>query len=228
MALTRSSERANPIKIMKNLLISGAVLSMLAATPVMASANIAESVRSEIETRKAEIKDAQRKIMEVSAKAEVRQEDRKGDNDEDRGDFREGIAKMRAAVAAKVYTATIVRLEKLVLRIESRIEKIKDAGGATTEAQGFVDAAKLNISDAKLRMTAMMSSDLSTTTASTTLKANFEAVKTEAKAARELLTKAKQNLQKAVNALAGTEKLLKINKGKNATSTPATTSPATN
>lgn len=185
-----------------------------------------------IRIKKDEIRDTQEKLREVAQKSsKVRDDDGDDDDDnrpkliDDKGGFRKEIAKVRSIVAAKVYNATIVRLEKLVERIQSRTDKVKAEGGITTTAQGFVDAAKINISDAKAHIVLMQSADISTSTASTTARANFENVKDEAKIAKKLLQDAKQNLQKAVNALARLNKEIKSN---NATSTPATTTPATN
>jgi uncharacterized protein (DUF3084 family) len=173
-------------------------------------------IREAIETKKSQIKDTQEKLREVAQKATTTRKELKDLRADDRG-FKHEIAKMRATVATKVYNATIARLEKLADRIQGRIDKVKANGGVTTEAEGFLATAKTNISDAKAHIVTMQSADISTSTASTTARANFESVKTEAKVARQLLTQAKQNLQKAVNALARLNKEVK-----SATSTPST------
>lgn len=185
-------------------IIPALLLVLVSASPAMAqddSINIKDTVKSEIESKKAEvqnkIKENQQKLKEDRAKKEDRKEEKAG--------FHGEIIKMRASVATKVFDATLERLAKLIERIESRSAKLRTEGMVTTDVDAAVAAAKANIADAKTHITIMNSIDLSTVS-STTAKTNFKRVKSEAKLVREALTKAKQNLQKAVKALAKFEK----------------------
>lgn len=123
-------------------------------------------------------------------------------------EFHADRAKKEVITAGRVLGATADRLDKIVGRISSRLLKIKAAGGNTAAAEVFVNAAKTNLVDARVHISLIASLDLSS--ASTTAEANFQKVKAEAKAARESLHSAHQNLEKALNVIRELEKTIKV------------------
>lgn len=168
------------------------------ATPAFAD------VRSELEIRRAVI-EAQIKTNEARLK-NVRQ-DLTSLGQKSKSEIRFDVAKQRAEIVAKVFDANISRLQKLIQRIESRRSIYVSLGASTTDASSFVTAARANISDATLHLNIIRSLDVSTSTqATSTALTNWNSVKSETKIVRDLLVKAKQNLQKAVNVLAKLEK----------------------
>jgi len=175
-----------------------------------------------LEMKKLEMRKAQGTSTGTSTDArKEKREEVKGEMKEVRQDFRAQEVKMRVRNVTRVFTATVERLEKIVTRIESRITKIKAAGGTTTEAEAFVDAAKVNLATVKTDISAINSIDLSGST--TTAQANFETIKADAQAGRESLTSARQNLEKALASLMKLEKTVKVKENKNATSTATST-----
>ncbi len=138
--------------------------------------------------------------------------------------------RVRITVATKIIDATISRFNTLIDRFNSRIDKLTQAGADTTQAVSFVDAAKANVADAEVQLTSIenLNSSLvnvnatttvsvtASTTASTTMRMEFDQIKSLAKTAREDLTSAKQNLMRALEEIKQIEKGLK----QNATSTP--------
>ena len=135
------------------------------------------------------------RLMEIRSNIEQR----KASSTERRLEMQTNIAKRRVEHVTKVILATIKRLEKIITRIESRIEKIKERGGDTTEAEDFVALAKENLADAKVAVDAFINLDLSGSTA----VENFEMIRAAAAEARENISSAHRNLMMAVRALKG-------------------------
>ncbi len=208
---------------MKRLLIIVPALALISATPFLALAkedatsthpigidaresdgtfNTPKGLpRGEAETRKVEVK----KMVEEK-KAEIKVI---------KGEFRAEKAKGLVARAVDELTRTADRLTKLADRIASRITKVKAAGGDTTKAEVSLAAARADIATARTQITAISSIDLtvSSGTASTTIRANFEKVKTAANAVKATFKSAKTNLELSVSSI----------KGPHATSTATTT-----
>src|SRR3989338_7890237 len=69
-------------------------------------------------------------------------EQRRASTTERRVERRQALAKRRVENVTRAMLATIDRLEKIIVRIESRIEKVKGEGGNTTEVESFVALAK--------------------------------------------------------------------------------------
>lgn len=251
---------------MKKLSIVLGLLLAFAALPAFAEeqGTSVNPTRDDFEARKSEIqekikenkdrlkdsredlkKDLKRVDNEVKkeVKGEVREmkrevkDERREDRKEDRRDNSEhGV---RAQVAIRVFEATIVRLETLVGRIDSRITKLSQLGASTTEATAFVGAAKTSINSAKAHIVLLKSIDLRAgtstatstdiTTEAKTNRPNLDKLKAEVKATREDLTNAKQSLMRAVTAIKKIENLLR-KEGKivpSATSTATTTATST-
>mgnify|MGYP001581121806 CR=1 FL=1 len=185
---------------------------------------IRSDVKAEMEARRASTTlrlEEKRKEMEerrasTTNRIENRREgmlERKASSTERRIEFQQNIAKRQVEHVTKVMLATIERLEKIITRIESRIEKIKENGGETAEAEGFVVLAKGNLLDAEAAVGAFANIELSSDKA----KDNFEKVRTAAREAREHIRLARENLMKAIRSLGS----LKANR--NATSTDEST-----
>ena len=132
---------------------------------------------------------------------EIRQniEQRKASSTERRTDMQIDIAKRKVENVTRVILATIERLEKIILRIESRIVKIKEQGGNTTEVEGFVAVAKENLADARVAVDVFANLDLSGSTA----QENFATVRAAAAEAKKLIRDAHRNLMMAVRSLKG-------------------------
>lgn len=153
-----------------------------------------EELRLNIQKKRAEA-DARREKMRLEAEARRAQIKARS------SDIREDVAKNKAEVTAKVMAVMIERLENLIVRIESRIEKIKARGGDVSEGERLVLAAKTNISDAKAGLAEFASVDLS----GDSIKENFERIRAVAAEIREHLRAARENLIMAVRALSSAE-----------------------
>lgn len=153
-----------------------------------------EAMRLELEAKRADM-DARREAMRVEAEA------KRAEMQARRTEFQREIAMRKAENTARVISATIERLEKIITRIESRIDKVRARGGVTLEAEGYVAAARNNLSDARVSVNAFASIDLSGETA----QDNFERVRAIAAEAREHIRAAHQNLMLAVRTLGSVE-----------------------
>ncbi|MDB5266748.1 MAG: hypothetical protein JWN89_563 [Parcubacteria group bacterium] len=180
-------------------------------------------IKKKIEAKKVEIKN---KIAEIKDHNSSTTEDRKDARSstteavkEKRQEVKQEIKdnrtqtqtermKREVNTATRIITATADRLGLIADRITSRLLKLKTAGGNTTTAEASVTAAKVNLADVKVHVAAITALDLSgsTTTSTTTMKLTMDKMKTEAKAARESLTKARQNLEAALKVIREIEK----------------------
>ena len=153
-----------------------------------------EAMKLELETKRAEM-DARREAKKLEA------ESRRASSTLRRVEFQQEIAKRKVEHTARVILATIERLEKIIVRIESRIAKVKTRGGDTSESEGFVAAAKVNLIDAKAAVNAFATIDLSSEKAAE----NFERIRASAAEAREHVRAARENLMMAVRSLGSVE-----------------------
>lgn len=124
-------------------------------------------------------------------------EERKASSTERRVEMQRGLAKKKAEHVARVLTATVERLEKIITRLESRIAKVKALGGVTAETESFVAEAKSHLSLAKLSIAALSSVDLSLDKA----RDNFERVRVAAAEAKGHIREAHTSLKKAIRSL---------------------------
>ena len=159
-------------------------------TPVRVRAE----VKADIEVRQASTTERRERRHE-EVKTNIAE--RKASSTERRVEMQRGLAKRKAKHVAKVILATIERLEKIIVRIESRIDKVQAQGGSTAEAGGFIALARMNLSDARLEVEAFVNIDLSSDVASE----NFERVRAAAARAREHIRAAHRNLMMAVRSL---------------------------
>lgn len=207
----------------KSVYILATLLVFSYASPALAENSVRDTIESKVAEFQSKIRENQQKIVDArdqfksvasSTKAEVR--DLHREDEGMRMNFKVDIAKHQAEIAGKVFQATLDRMSTLITRIESRIAKIKAAGGDTSPAESSVAAAKADITDAKAHIAIITSTDISGAT--TTAATRFEAVKTEAMSVRKDLIDAKQNLMRAVQSLHG----LGDGEDKSATSTTST------
>ena len=151
-------------------------------------------MRAEIEARRAQA-DERREAARIEAEA------RRAQTQTKRVEFQQAVAKRQVENTARVILATIGRLENIIVRLESRIAKIKARGGLTSESEGFVAAARANLSDARLAVDAFSSIDLSGERA----LENFQRIRAAAAEAREHIRAAHRNLMMAVRSLGSVE-----------------------
>jgi len=159
------------------------------STPVKVRAE----AKAEMEARKAS---STERMAERKAEVQVRQ----ASSTAKRVEMQRGIAKRKAEHTARVLTATVERLEKIITRLESRIAKVKANGGVTTESEGFVAEARTHLSLAKTSIALFASVDLSGDKASE----NFERVRNIAAEVKEHLREAHRSLVQAVVSLGKT------------------------
>ena len=125
-----------------------------------------------------------------------------------RNEIRGEEMKNRVDNTVKMLTANANRFDMIVTRIESRVSKIKSAGGNTTTIEAGLSGVKTSLLSVRSHITTISSIDLSG--ASTTIKANFEQVKTEAKAVKDIFQSVRQALDRIVNDIRVVEKTVKI------------------
>lgn len=126
-------------------------------------------------------------------------EERKVSSTERRIEFQQGIAKRKAEHTARVLTATVERLEKIIIRLESRITKVETAGGTITQARIFVTEAREHLSLARSSITLFASLDLS----GDKVQENFERIRTLASEAKDHIRETHRSLMNAVRTLKG-------------------------
>ena len=98
---------------------------------------------------------------------------------------------------AKTLNATIERLGNIIGRIESRIEKVKSAGGNTVESETAIAEAKKHLQLAKDSMAKLSLVELK----NETLRENFTKVKEAAAEVKTHLREAHREMMKAVRSL---------------------------
>lgn len=111
--------------------------------------------------------------------------------------FQKEIALRQAQNAARVLSATVTRIESIIARIQSRIEKVKAAGGSTTKAESAVTTAKKDLEQAKTDISGLAKVDLTGTTA----QENFAQVRGLAAAAKDQIIATRKVLIEAVSSL---------------------------
>ena len=151
-------------------------------------------VRAEVEARRVQA-DERREAARIEAEAKRAQTQAK------RVEFQQVVAKRQVENTARVILATIERLENIIVRLESRIAKVKARGGVTSESEGFVAAARANLSDAGLAVDAFVSIDLSSERA----LENFQRIRAAAAETREHIRAAHRNLMMAARSLGSVE-----------------------
>lgn len=149
-----------------------------------------EAMKLELESKRAEM-DAKRELKRVEAEA------RRASSTARRIEFQQDIAKRKVEKTTRVILATIERIDKIIIRLESRMAKVKTRGGDIVESERLVALAKTNLTEARAAVEAFTTIDLSSDKAVD----NFERIRTAAAGARELIRRARENLMLSVRAL---------------------------
>ena len=169
-------------KYLISLLLLAFVLGTSSAFATTTPRGTGEQKRAEVETKRAETR-------------------------EKRIEFQKDVAKRKVENTARVISLTIERLEKIIVRVESRIDKVKTSGGATAESKSYVALAKDDLVKAEAVVATFASLDLTSEKA----QENFEKIRTAAGEAREYIRSAHENLMLAVRNLSSKEVNLESN-----------------
>ena len=191
-------------------LLAGLIAVALIATPVFAE-TASVNVKNKIEDRN--------KKTEASTTIKVEQKKTEDKNKQSEWNTRVLDNKIRGDI--KVFTATANRLDKIVVRIQSRVTKIKAAGGNTTQIEASLNIGKTKLAEARADISTISSIDITGATSSTTVRTLFNTIKTNAVKAREALKASHSALIQAVTFMQGVEKKVKVkdsNVGENETS----------
>jgi hypothetical protein len=111
--------------------------------------------------------------------------------------FQQDIAKRRVENTMRILTATVDRLENILGRINSRIDKVNASGDDTTASEASAAEASQDLTDARTAITSLKSIDLTSDNA----KENFEAIRTGAQTVQEEIKSAHKALEEAVSSL---------------------------
>jgi hypothetical protein len=204
-------------------------------TGITASTSLMEregKLKAEYELRKLEIKtEMEAKRSEVRAQVELNRGNRasssasstkmrNASSTERRIEKQHEIAGRFADKAALRFTAMVERLMTMIERIESRMAKIKAAGGVTTEAEASVSAAKADLVKAQANITLLKDIEIT----GDNFQTSFGQVKEAAAAVKANLKSAHSNMSKAVRTLGGAKVKVDVNATTTASSTATTTS----
>jgi len=157
-----------------------------------------EEKRAEMETKRAELEaKAEERRMEREQQAEERRaqiEEKRAEMTQKRAEFQKEIAQRRVENVGKVTLATIERLEGIADRIQSRIEKVAEAGNDTSESEAYLNAARADLEAAKASVADFDDLDLTSDNA----QENFDLIKVSATEAKDHIRSAHENLKNAV------------------------------
>ncbi len=128
-----------------------------------------------------------------------------------RADFNAQGVQNKIQSRIKVYTASANRLDRLVSRIESRMAKIKTAGGNMAEAEASLNIGKAKLVEARTYIAAFSAFDVASATSSTTVRALLDTIKENAVKAKEALKASHRALVKVITLIQGLEKTVKVN-----------------
>ncbi len=166
-----------------------------------------DNLKKDIEQKKQEIADKRSEVKDKVAELRSRELNNK---------VRQDI---------KVFTATADRLDKIVTRIESRVTKIKAAGGTTTDIEAQLTLGKASLALGRSDIAAFSAIDLTSATSSTTVRTLLDSIKADAQKAKTDLKATQEYLIKATTLIQGVEKKVKV---KDNDSEEATTTKSTN
>lgn len=177
--------------------------------------------------------DIKAKVDVKKEEAEDRRENRQENRDGRRDDRKENIRDIWKRNLSKMigrFQATIDRENKILARIVARIEKVKTAGGNTSESEKFLAEAKTHFTEAQTSLNSLKTlinaevSVTASTTASTTpiSKESLERIRNATKTVKDHIKAGHSAMVRAVVNLKG------LSSVRHATTTPATaTSTAT-
>lgn len=116
---------------------------------------------------------------------------------EARAELKLEIVKRKASQTLRVMSGTVTRLENILARLESRIEKVKADGSDVVDSETFLAEAKKHLQMAKDEIALFVSIDFSTGT----LRENFDKLKSAALDVKLHIREVHTNLMKSVRAL---------------------------
>jgi hypothetical protein len=147
--------------------------------------------------RKAEAKERRDEFEVKRTEMEQTMKERREKLEENRSNTQVQVATRKAETVLRFMSATVDRLEKIADRIDSRIEKLKSAGGDTSESEEFVAEARVDLANASASLEALVDIELS----GETFQENFQRIRTIAAEAKEHIRSARENLVNAVRLL---------------------------
>jgi hypothetical protein len=104
---------------------------------------------------------------------------------------------------ARNYLKEVVRLEQILGRVVTRIEKVKSLGGNTVEAEKYLEEARTNLSEARKTYDVLKTIATNADSNATTTKEMITSMKTSGKTVENHLRLAHKALQKTVGSLRG-------------------------
>ncbi|MEX0919253.1 MAG: hypothetical protein WDZ64_00705 [Parcubacteria group bacterium] len=163
-----------------------------------------ETRTTQVETRQAEM-DARSQVRTLESEERNRRiEARRAEAEARRVEARaqgeaalELMLKRQVENTMRIIAATIDRLENIALRIESRISKLKEAGGDTFVAERYLLEARTQLTLAEEKLTTFSTIDLSVER----VQDNFQRIRAVASEIKILLRSAHGNLVMAVRSL---------------------------
>lgn len=168
---------------MKQFIVITALL--LLANPVFA-----QGVRVKVE--------GEANSVQVKTRSQSEMEMRKASSTQRKVDLHLNVARERAGKVLRGLNATAERLERIIERVESRISKVRADGGVVTESETAIASAKNHLSQAKASISAYASIQF---TASSTVRENFQQVKSAAAEAKMHLRETHKALVEAIRSL---------------------------
>lgn len=108
---------------------------------------------------------------------------------------------------AKNYLKEVVRLEQILARVITRIEKVKSLGGNTTEAEKYLEEARTHMSEARKTYDVLKTIATNADNNATTTKEMITSMKNSGKTVENHLRLAHKALQKTVGSLRGVSQL---------------------
>lgn len=200
---------------MKQKTIYIAILALFVSTLVYAETGVNVSATAQATTTR--LQERRELNADIKANIQAEREDIKNTRTEARVEIRNDqreIIRQRLSrqynVVAIRYQATIERLQTIVARLDSRILKIKNAGGNTTASETFSAQAKTDITKAHTDLSSFMA--LASTTASVqadasttpeTLKTKLTALKTASLLVQKDLNTVRNDIAKSISELKG-------------------------
>lgn len=104
---------------------------------------------------------------------------------------------------ARNYLKEVVRLEQILGRVVTRIEKVKSLGGNTVEADKYLEEARTNLSEARKTYDVLKTIATNADNNATTTKEMINSMKNSGKTVENHLRLAHKALQKTVGSLRG-------------------------
>ncbi len=192
----------------------------LRAAPIRAEIQkVREDAKEKIAEKKGEVKDARAALASSTKEKRDEIKDMRekmaSTTKEMRGERKENRAENMFTKLSARYDATIAREATISSKIQSRIEKIKAAGGITTDAEKFVTAANMHFDEAKTAIASLKTTldSLTTDTTAGLTKDQMTSIKNGTKEVEKHLKEGHVNLEKALGSLKG------LSQARNATST---------